>query len=191
MSRARTPMMFRALLTAGCLLAATAHAGDPIPAPQGTLADALAVQPGPRDMAPTPAAMPRPVAATAPVAEGAAPYPYPYQAHGVRDPFLPPVEVRGSQAGDGANLPDLERYPLGDFKLIGIVWSSNAKAAMVSTPDGKGFTVRAGTRIGDSNGTVRRITQDAVIVEELRTDVFGERKKFETVLALRPEEVIP
>ncbi len=117
--------------------------------------------------------------------------PYVYQARTVRDPFMPPLELRTQEVTDTANLPELQRYPVGDFTLIGIVWTKARKIAMVSTPDGKGHTLKVGTRVGLEHGKVRRITRDAVIIEETRTDVFGEQKKFETVLALRPEEVIP
>ena len=118
--------------------------------------------------------------------------PYTYQARAVRDPFMPPIEIRSTpEVTDTANLPELQRYPVGDFTLIGIVWTKARKVAMVSTPDGKGHSLRVGTRVGLNHGKVRRITRDSVIIEEIHTDVFGEQKKFETVLALRPEEVIP
>ncbi len=119
------------------------------------------------------------------------PLPYIYQARTGRDPFIPPVEIRIPEAEDASHLPELQRYPIGDFTLIGIIWTKARKSAMVSTPDGKGHTVHPGTHIGAQGGKVRRITRDVVIIEEVRTDVFGERKKYETVLALRPEEVIP
>lgn len=198
MIQART--LSTTLLAALLLAAPAAHAaGELTLTPNGELTDTLrqVVHPelrGQGPQAPAPAAT-APLPAPAPVADSAAGTAadghYVYQARIGRDPFLPPVEVRGSQMQSLASLPALERYPLGDFSLIGIVWNNSNKAAMVSTPDGKGFTVRVGTRIGNSDGKVRRITQDSVVIEEFRTDVFGARKKFETVLALRPEEVIP
>jgi len=138
------------------------------------------------------AAMPRPGTATSnPQAPIVTHVPYRYMARTVRSPFVAPEEVRAPTVVDTTNLPDLRRHPLGDFTLVGIVWSPNHRVAMVSTPSGKGYSVRVGTRIGAANGRVRRISRDAVIIEERRTDVFGETKKYETVLALRPEEAIP
>lgn len=115
--------------------------------------------------------------------------PYIYQARGLRDPFSLPPQVNKAPGG-GKGAPELQQHATTDFKVVGIVWGENGWFAMVSTQDGKGYSVRQGTRIGLNGGRVRRITKDAVIVEEYYTDVFGERKRSETVLALRPEEVL-
>jgi len=115
---------------------------------------------------------------------------YRYQAYGLRDPFVPPAQVRAS-AKPTKELPVLQQHALSAFKVVGIAWAGRDYYAMVSTEDGKGYTLRVGTKIGPDGGRVRRITKDTVIIEEFQEDAFGETKKYETVLALRPEEVFP
>ncbi len=70
--------------------------------------------------------------------------------------------------------------------MIAIIWGGLGQSAMVQTPDGKGYTVRVGTRIGSNQGVVKRITAQSVVVEERYTDVFGENKTREVVLNLGP-----
>ncbi|MDH5527629.1 MAG: pilus assembly protein PilP [Nitrospirota bacterium] len=116
-----------------------------------------------------------------------APEPYVYSARGLRDPFTLPPQA-SPEAGKKSIL---ELTPLSDFQLLGIVWTQKGPYARVATQDGTGYTVRRGTRIGQSGGVIRKITRDRVIVEEWDTNVFGEKVRVETVLALRPEEVNP
>ena len=71
-----------------------------------------------------------------------------------RDPFYGLV-----QHGDGdqqdEELPPLQRVGLTEVSLIGIIWGGFGFTAMVQTPDGKGYAVRRGTRIGPSVGCSR------------------------------------
>lgn len=116
--------------------------------------------------------------------------PYRYQARGLRDPFTLPAEVRAPTAG-AENVPPLERHAISDFRLVAVVKGARGSYAMVTTTEGKGYTLRVGTRIGPDGGRVRQISKNSVIVEVVRADEFGELKKSETILALRPEEVVP
>jgi hypothetical protein len=120
---------------------------------------------------------------------GAEPGPM-YTARNLRDPFSLPAEVRAPEARR-EDVPPLERMPLSDFKLVAVVKKRGSNVAMVASSDGKGYTLGVGTRIGSDGGEVRRIMPDAVIVEQVRADEFGELKKSEIVLGLRPEEVVP
>lgn len=113
-----------------------------------------------------------------------------YTARNLRDPFSLPAEVRAPEV-QREDVPPLERMPLSDFHLVAVVKKRGTTYAMVSSSDGKGYTLGVGTRIGSDGGEVRRIMPDAVIVEQVRADEFGELKKSETVLGLRPEEVVP
>jgi len=113
-----------------------------------------------------------------------------YTARNLRDPFALPAEVRAPEARS-ADIPPLERAPLSDFKLVAVVKKRGTNYAMVAGSDGKGYTLGVGTRIGSDGGEVRRIMPDAVIVEQVHADEFGELKKSEIVLGLRPEEVVP
>jgi len=59
---------------------------------------------------------------------------------------------------------------------------------MVQTPDGKGYTVRVGTRLGPNNGVVSGITENSVIVQEQFTDVYGKQQVREYVKRLHEKE---
>ena len=86
------------------------------------------------------------------------------------------------------NLPPLQRISLTELNLIGIIWGGFGYSAMVQAPDGKGYTVRQGTRIGPNNGTVGSITENAVIVHERFTDVYGNKQVREYVKLLHAKE---
>lgn len=113
-----------------------------------------------------------------------------YTARNLRDPFTLPAEVRAPEI-QSKDIPPLERAPLSDFKLVAVVKKRGTNYAMVASSDGKGYTLGVGTRIGSDGGEVRRIMPDAVIIEQVRADEFGELRKSEIVLGLRPEEVVP
>jgi len=74
------------------------------------------------------------------------------------------------------------------MKLVGIITGANGPKAMVKTPDGKGYTVRKGTRVGLSLGVVKKITSKAIMVEEVQMDAFGESKKRVVVVELHPQK---
>jgi type IV pilus assembly protein PilP len=77
---------------------------------------------------------------------------------------------------------------LTELNLIGIVWGGFGYSAMVQTPDGKGYTVKPGTRIGPNNGVVTAITENAVIVQERFADVYGNKQVREYVKRLHIKE---
>jgi type IV pilus assembly protein PilP len=59
---------------------------------------------------------------------------------------------------------------------------------MVQTPEGHGYTVRQGTRVGQNNGVVSAITERGIIVQERFTDVYGKKQEREYVKLLHPKE---
>lgn len=113
-----------------------------------------------------------------------------------RDPFLPIVRELGA-GSEGAKKPrdltvhPLQRVSVAELTVIGIVWDKFGYVAMVQTPDGKGYTVRPGTRIGNNNGVVRSITDKAVIIEERFTDIYGKKQVRVYTKPLRVEESLP
>jgi type IV pilus assembly protein PilP len=112
-----------------------------------------------------------------------------YDPSGRRDPFLPIVE--NSQLGPGdVALPPLQRVGLTELNLIGIVWGTYGYTAMVQAPDGKGYSLRRGTRVGPNNGVVSSITERGIIVQERFTDVYGNKQEREYVKLLHPKEGI-
>lgn len=110
-----------------------------------------------------------------------------YDPSGRRDPFVPVLQQAGLGPIDPA-LPPLQRVGLTEINLIAVVWGAYGNAAMVQTPDGNGYTVRRGTRIGPNNGMVTAVTDKGIVVQERFTDVYGSKQEREYVKLLHPKE---
>lgn len=112
---------------------------------------------------------------------------YSYDPSGRRDPFKP-HGIEGKPGEGNLDLPPLQRIGLTELNLIAIVWGGFGYSAMVQTPDGKGYTVRQGTKIGPNQGVVSAITETAVVVQERFTDVYGNKQVREYVKRLHTKE---
>ena len=112
-----------------------------------------------------------------------------YDPSGRRDPFAPIIE-NNPQGQSDAVLPPLQRIGLTELSLIGVVWGAYGYTAMVQTPDGKGYSIRRGTRVGPNNGIVSSITDRGIIVQERFTDVYGNKQEREYVKLLHAKEGI-
>jgi type IV pilus assembly protein PilP len=110
-----------------------------------------------------------------------------YDPSGRRDPFVPVLQQLGLGPID-PTLPPLQRVGLTEISLIAVVWGAYGNAAMVQTPDGNGYTVRRGTRIGPNNGVVSAVTDKGIVVQERFTDVYGSKQEREYVKLLHPKE---
>jgi type IV pilus assembly protein PilP len=110
-----------------------------------------------------------------------------YDPSGRRDPFAPVVQELQPGKSDG-NLPPLQRVTLTELNLVAIVWGAYGYTAMVQTPEGHGYTIRRGTRIGQNYGVVTAITERGIIVQERFTDVYGKKQEREYVKLLHPKE---
>lgn len=110
-----------------------------------------------------------------------------YDPSGRRDPFAPIIQELQPGKVD-MTLPPLQRVTLTELNLIAIVWGAYGYTAMVQTPEGHGYTIRRGTRIGQNNGVVSAITERGIIVQERFTDVYGKKQEREYVKLLHPKE---
>lgn len=110
-----------------------------------------------------------------------------YDPSGRRDPFAPIIQELQPGKTD-TTLPPLQRVTMTELNLIAIVWGAYGYTAMVQTPDGYGYTVRRGTRIGQNNGVVSAVTERGIIVQERFTDVYGKKQEREHVKLLHPKE---
>ena len=110
-----------------------------------------------------------------------------YDPSGRRDPFVPVLQQLGLGPID-ATLPPLQRVGLTEMNLIAVIWGAYGSSAMVQTPDGNGYTVRRGTRIGPNNGVVSAVTEKGIVVQERFTDVYGSKQEREYVKLLHPKE---
>ncbi len=113
---------------------------------------------------------------------------YTYDPSGRRDPFTAILQPGQAPGEADLSVPPLQRVGLTELNLIGIIWGAYGYVAMVQTPDGKGYTVRRGTRIGPNNGVVSAITENAIIVQERFTDVYGKKQEREYVKPLHTKE---
>jgi type IV pilus assembly protein PilP len=108
---------------------------------------------------------------------------------GKRDPFRPfTLNARGGSARRRENLSPLERYELGQLKLVGVIWDVKEPNAMVEDAAGLGYRVKVGTPIGSNEGKVKTILQDGIVVEEFQVDLYGAKNKREVKIRLSPEK---
>jgi type IV pilus assembly protein PilP len=109
-----------------------------------------------------------------------------YDPAGRRDPFVAIVQLEDRRTDEA--LPPLQRVAVTEINLIAVVWGGYGYTGMVQTPDGKGYVIRKGTRLGTNNGLVTSITERGVIVVERFTDVYGNKQEREYVKLLHPKE---
>lgn len=109
-----------------------------------------------------------------------------YDPAGRRDPFIAIVQLDDRKADEA--MPPLQRVAVTEINLIAVVWGGYGYTGMVQTPDGKGYVIRRGTRLGTNNGLVTSITERGVIVVERFSDVYGNKQEREYVKLLHPKE---
>ncbi len=111
-----------------------------------------------------------------------------YSPAGKRDPFRSLGLKTKVSARPPEELSPLERYGLGQLKLVAIVWEIKEPRAMVEVIEAdhvvRGYTLTVGTRIGPNEGEVKAITPAEVVIEERYTDFYGARKKRECRMKL-------
>jgi len=151
----------------------------------------------PQQSAPAPATTPAPLPsakaagrtpATPPAVDALSDYTYDPKSR--RDPFQSLANLlKGDHAR--AELPPLQRVPLSDLKLQGIMWGASGYYGSLRMPDGKSYTVKEGMRIGMNNGVIAMIRKHAIIVSEPSLDLAGNPTTKEIEILLRPQEVSP
>ena len=110
-----------------------------------------------------------------------------YSSAGKRDPFRPlSLKSKPSQRAR-ENLSPLERYEIGQLKLVAVVWDVQEPKAMVEDATGLGYIVKVGTVIGPNEGKVKAIKPTEVVIEESFVDFYGARKNQEISMKLPVE----
>ncbi len=110
-----------------------------------------------------------------------------YSPMGKRDPFRPLALKTKPGPRARANFSPLERFEIGQLKLVGIVWDVKDPKAMVEDTTGLGYIVKVGTPIGDKEGKVKTIKPTEVVIEEIHIDAFGAKKVQERRMKLPGE----
>lgn len=123
---------------------------------------------------PPPQAVAKPPAQAVSSAEEASQAPpeelrYVYPVEGRRDPFVP---VIGSSIAAFAENP-LESFDLMQFQVRGLIVGLGEPKVLVAAPDGKTYILRKGLRIGKSNGIIRDISRERILIEEQYQDLSG------------------
>ncbi|HAS6349225.1 pilus assembly protein PilP [Vibrio sp. IRLE0018] len=79
----------------------------------------------------------------------------------------------------------LERYPLSQLRLKGVMGSGDTIAGLIQTPQGKVEKVHPGQFIGQNNGKVTLVTPSYILINETLPDGLGCWQQRKVRLALR------
>lgn len=110
---------------------------------------------------------------------------YRYDPVGKRDPFSSPFTlVADARPSDSDPKTPLQRFELGQLRLVGVILNPEEPKALIEDSKGLGYVVMAGTLIGSSGGVVKSIEPRRILVEEIETDFYGERQRRERELKL-------
>lgn len=118
---------------------------------------------------------------------------YEYTAQGRRDPFVSLVARGDDGASDtgAATAKRLEGVPgmlTSELTVRGIVQTRGAWVAMISGPDGKVYTVRAGDKLAD--GVIRMVNATTVVILQEVKDPLSLEKQREVRKFLRGGEEV-
>jgi type IV pilus assembly protein PilP len=116
-----------------------------------------------------------------------------YSATGRPDPFSSFLKAQAARQHRRAQdtsraLSPLERFEVTQLKVVGIIHNNlepEKVVAMVELPDGKGFVLKKGERVGMNQGRVVLISNDQVQVIEESEDLFGDIVTRSVVLKLQ------
>lgn len=97
-----------------------------------------------------------------------------------RDPFKRPLMNAESYQAK----PDLESFPVDQFRLSGVMTGPGPVRAMVVAPNGKTFYVSVGQRIGIQDGKIVKISAEVVEVEEYLVNLLGQKEAIKIELRL-------
>lgn len=134
--------------------------------------------------APAPAGTPAPTGATGAQGSSAG---YSYDPNGRRDPFVSLTTRGGDLPGAGGTRPaGVPGLLVNEITVKGVLKSPKGGfIALVQAPDNKTYIIRAGDKVMD--GTVKAITQDAVVFSQDVNDPLSLVKQREVRKAIRPE----
>jgi type IV pilus assembly protein PilP len=109
---------------------------------------------------------------------------YRYHPEGKRDPFLSPFYHRPEQPEPEEAKTPLQRFDLGQLKLVGVIMEESEPKALIEDSGGLGYIVTKGTPIGSKGGIIKAIEARRVVVEEYEVDFYGKRQVQERELLL-------
>lgn len=109
-----------------------------------------------------------------------------------KDPFKPfatakPEPEKGVGSLRSGDLLPIQSYEVSKFKVVGIIVGLKENRALVIDPSGKGYVVKKGMLIGDSDGRIERITATTIDILEKYRNESG-RIKSRTVKLTLPQK---
>ncbi len=107
-----------------------------------------------------------------------------YTASKLRDPFIPFLKTQEGGNKRKAALTPLEKFALGELRVVGILKKGKRFIALVEDNVGKGYTVKRGMKIGKNGGVVTKIGKDSISIVEEFEDISGKKVRKEKRLAL-------
>ena len=110
----------------------------------------------------------------------------PYDPIGRRDPFRPPRASTLTRTGDERS--PLERYELGQLRLVAVIYDTHQPRAVVEDDEGLGYIVTVGTHMGPNGGQVQTIERGRLLVREDSVDYYGEHHPADVALELKTNE---
>ncbi len=121
------------------------------------------------------------------------PYPFEYNPKNRPDPFKPVIKIKLLKAVKKIRkfLSPLQQYEPTQLNLVGITWDPNKKKtplALVELPNGKGYILKEGMKVGPNNGVVVAILKDKVIILEDYINFFGKKERKQIILNLKPKK---
>jgi type IV pilus assembly protein PilP len=111
---------------------------------------------------------------------------YVYNPSGKRDPFLH-YGFFGQANPEDCDNP-ITCVSLTKLKLALVIDTGTGKRAMVETPDGRGYTVLVGSKIGAKGGEIVEIQDDKLLILEQKEDLAGNITNTTHELKLRADK---
>jgi len=118
---------------------------------------------------------------------------YAYDSTGKPDPFVPLITLEAAAKTASAPQPTtpltpLQKYELSELRLVAIVAKAKGVTAVLEDPAGFGYIVKEGTLVGKNEGFIKKVTGDAVLVEEKIFSALGNPEPRISTLTIKHEK---
>ena len=111
-----------------------------------------------------------------------------YDKTDLRDPFRSFEWERKELAREDLDGGPLEQFDVSQLSVIAVVWKTGSARALVEDPGGESYIIAKGTRIGKNDGTVTKIDDNLVVVNESYEDYLGNVTQKDVELRIRRSE---
>jgi type IV pilus assembly protein PilP len=111
-----------------------------------------------------------------------------YDKTDLRDPFRSFEWERKELASEDMDGGPLEQFDVSQLSVIAVVWKTGSARALVEDPGGESYIIAKGTRIGKNDGTVTKIDDNLVVVNESYEDYLGNVTQKDVELRIRRSE---